>query len=88
MHTGRCGNTRGQKCRAKGSRKEVKYKNLCIDIHEMYDYTGHNWSRRISNKRLKKHLEVIPGKHSTYSLNKTDVLGTSHITWEIRQSEI
>jgi len=37
---------------------------------------------------LKKHLEVIPGKHSTYSLNKTDVLGTSHITWEIRQSEI
>jgi len=37
---------------------------------------------------LKKHLEVIPGKHSTDSLNKTDVFGTSHIMREIRQPEI
>ena len=65
MHTGRCGNTRGQKCRAKGSRKEVKYKNLCIDIHEMYDYTGHNWSRRISNKRFKETF----GSHTRKTFN-------------------
>ena len=32
-----------------------------------------------SNKGLKKNLEAIPGKHSIYSLQKTDILGKSHI---------
>jgi hypothetical protein len=35
MHTDRYGNTRRQKCCAKGSRKELKYKSLCIEIQQM-----------------------------------------------------
>jgi hypothetical protein len=33
----------------------------------------------IATKRLNKHLEAIPGEHSIDSLQKTAVLGTSHI---------
>jgi len=32
MYTDRCGNTGGQKCRAKGSGKEAKIQELCIEI--------------------------------------------------------
>jgi len=32
MHTDKCGNTREQKCRAKGSGKEAKIQELCIEI--------------------------------------------------------
>ena len=44
MHTDRCGNTRRQKCCAKGSGKEVKieefmYRNATNVEPEMYDYT-------------------------------------------------
>jgi hypothetical protein len=38
-------------------------------------------------KGLKKYLETIPGKHSTDSLQKTAVLGTSHIIRKVLQSE-
>ena len=38
-------------------------------------------------KSLKKNLEVIPGKHSIDSLQKTAVLGTSHIILKVLQSE-
>jgi hypothetical protein len=34
-----------------------------------------------------KNLETIPGKHSTDSLQKSAVLGTSHIIWKVLQSE-
>jgi hypothetical protein len=30
MHTGRCGNTCGQKCHAKGSRKENKIQDFMV----------------------------------------------------------
>jgi hypothetical protein len=33
----------------------------------------------IVTKSLKKNLEAIPGKHSIDSLQKTAILGTSHI---------
>jgi hypothetical protein len=33
----------------------------------------------IATRGLKKYLETIPGKHSIDSLQKTAVLGTSHI---------
>jgi hypothetical protein len=36
---------------------------------------------------LKKYLETIPGKHSIDSLQKTAVLGTSHIIRKVLQSE-
>ena len=57
MHTGRCGNTCGQKCRAKGSRKEAKmqefmYSDTTNVERELYDFTGHNLSHRNSYKSL------------------------------------
>jgi hypothetical protein len=42
---------------------------------------------RIVTKGLKKNVEAIPGKHSTDSLQKTAVLGTSHKIWKVLQSE-
>ena len=41
----------------------------------------------IVTRSLKKNLETIPGKHSTDSLQKTAILGTSHIIWEVLQCE-
>jgi hypothetical protein len=55
--------------------------------HEMYDYTGNHWGHRNSNKSLKKNLEVIPGKHSIHSLQKTAILETSHIIQKVLQFE-
>jgi len=54
MHTEGCGNTCGQKCHAKGSRKENKiqefmYTDTMNAEQEMYDYTGNNWSHWSSN---------------------------------------
>jgi hypothetical protein len=33
----------------------------------------------IVTRSLRKNLEVVPGKHSIVSLQKTAILGTSHI---------
>ena len=54
MHTDRCGNTRGEKCCAKGSGKEVKiqdfmYRDITNVEPEIYDYTSNNWSHWNSN---------------------------------------
>jgi hypothetical protein len=59
MHTDRCGNTRRQKCCAKGSEKEVKiqefmYKDTTNVEPEMYNYTSNNWSHWNSNEKLKE----------------------------------
>ena len=59
MHTHRCGNTRRQKCCAKGSGKEVKihefmYRDTTNVEPEMYDYTSSNWSHWNSNEKLKE----------------------------------
>jgi hypothetical protein len=59
MHTDRCGNTRRQKCRAKGCAKEVKiqefrYRYTTNVEPEMYDYTSYNWSHCNSNEKLKE----------------------------------
>jgi len=92
MHTDRCGKTRRQKCRAKGSGKEVKiqefrYRDTTNVEPEMYDYTSNNWSHWNSNGSLRKNLEDIPGKHSIDSLQKTAVLGTSYIIRKVLQCE-
>ena len=92
MHTDRCGNTRRQKCCAKGSGKEVKihefvYRNKTNVEPEMYDCTSNNWSHWNSNKKLKKNLENIPGKHLIDSLQKTAILGISHIIRKVLQCE-
>jgi hypothetical protein len=88
MHTDRCGNTRGQKCRAKGSGKEAKiqqqfiYSMKCMIIPVIIGATG------TATKGLRKHWKAIPGKHSIDSLQKTAILGTSHIIRKVLQSEI
>ena len=92
MHTNRCGNTRRQKCCAKGSGKEVKvqefmYRGTTNVEPEMYDYTSNNWSHWNSNEKPKEKLEAVPGKHSIDSLQKTAILGTSHIIEKVLQCE-
>ena len=92
MQTDRCGNTRRQKCCTKGSAKKLKYKSLCIEIQRMWNLkctivpviigaTG------IVTRSLKKNLETIPGKHWIDSLQKTAILGTSHIIRKVLQCE-
>jgi hypothetical protein len=59
MHTDRCGNTRRQKCRAKGNGKglimqEFRYRDTTNVEPEMYDYTRNNWSHWNSNEKLKE----------------------------------
>jgi hypothetical protein len=41
----------------------------------------------IVTRSLRKNLEAVPGKHSIDSLQKTAVLGTSHITRKVLQCE-
>jgi len=72
--------------------KKLKYKRLCIEIQRMWNLkctivpviigaTG------IVTGSLKKNLENIPGKHSIDSLEKTAILGTSHIIRKVLQYE-
>jgi len=41
----------------------------------------------IVTRSLRKNLEAVPGKHLTDSLQKTAILGTSHIIWKVLQCE-
>jgi hypothetical protein len=76
----------------KEAEKKLKYKSLGIEIQRMWNpkctiipviigATG------IVTKNVRKNLEVIPGKHSIDSLQKTAVLGTSHIIRKVLQCE-
>jgi hypothetical protein len=72
--------------------KNLKYKCLCIEIQRMWNLgctiipviigaTG------IVTGSLRKHLEAVPGKHSIDSLQKTAIIGTSHIIRKVLQCE-
>ena len=93
MHTDRCGNIRRQKCRAKRSGKGVKiqefiYRDTTNVEPEIYGYTGNNWSHWNSKVKLKKNFRKdISGTLSIDSLQKTAVLGTSHIIRKVLQCE-
>jgi len=41
----------------------------------------------IVKRSLRKNLEAVPGKHSIDSLQKTAILGTSHIIRKVLQCE-
>jgi hypothetical protein len=41
----------------------------------------------IVTKGLKKNVEAMPGKHSINSLQKTAILGTSHIIRKVLQCD-
>ena len=91
MHTDRCGNTRRNVVQ-KVAEKKLKYKSLCIEIQRMWNLkctivlviigaTG------IVTRSLRKDLKTTPGKHSMDSLQKTAILGTSHIIRKVLQCE-
>ena len=76
----------------KGAEKKLKYKSLGIEIEGMWNLkctivpviigaTG------IVTRSLEKNLQAIPGTHSTDSLQKTAILGTSHILRKALQCE-
>jgi hypothetical protein len=76
----------------KEAEKKLKYKSLGIKIQRMWNLkctiipviigaTG------IVTNSLRKNLEAIPGKHSIDSLQKTAILGTSHIIRKVLQCE-
>ena len=76
----------------KEAEKKLKYKSLCTEIKRMWNLkctivpviigaTG------IVTRSLNKNLETIPGKHSIDSLQKTAILGTSHVIREVLQCE-
>ena len=80
-NTGRCGNTRRQKCCAKGIGKEVKiqefvYRDTANVEPEMYDCTSH-WSHWNSNEKLKE-------KFGNYTRKTLDSFTTKDsYTWNI-----
>ena len=92
MHTDRCGNTRRQKYCEKEAEKKLKYKSLCIEIQQMWNLKctiipviiG---ATEIVKRILRKNLEAVPRKHSIDSLQKTAILGTSHIILKVLQCE-
>ena len=76
----------------KEAEKKLIYKSLCIEIQRMWNLkctiipiiigaTG------IVTRSLRKNLEAVPGKYSIDSLQKTAVLGTSHIIRKVLQCE-
>jgi hypothetical protein len=54
--------------------------------HEMYR-AGEIRAGGLVTKDLEKSLETVPGKRSIDSLQKTAVLGASHVMWKVLQSE-
>ena len=55
MHSDRCGNTRRQKCCAKGSGRKVKIQEFMYrDTANVYDNTSNNWSHWNTNEKLKE----------------------------------
>jgi hypothetical protein len=73
MHADRCGNTRRQKCRAKGNRKEVKiqefrYRDTTNVEPEMHDYTSYKWSHCYSNEKLKDKSGIYTRKTFVFTI--------------------
>jgi len=76
----------------KEAEKKLNYKSLCIEIQRM-------WNLKctiipviigaigIVMRSLRKKLEAVAGKHSIDSLQKTAILGTSHIIRKVLQCE-
>jgi len=76
----------------KEAEKKLKYQSLCIERQRMWNLkctivpvlTG---ATGIATRRLRKNLETVPGKHSIDSLQKTAILGTSHVIRKVLQCE-
>jgi hypothetical protein len=76
----------------KEAEKKLKYKSLGMEIQRMWNLkctiipviTG---ATGMVTKSLRENLEAIPGKSSIDSLQKTAILGTSHIIRKVLQCE-
>jgi len=76
----------------KEAEKKLIYKNLFIEIQRMWNLKctivpviiG---ATKIVTRSLRKNLEAAPGKHFIDSLQKTAILGTSHIILKVLQCE-
>jgi hypothetical protein len=72
----------------KESENKLKYKHLSIEIQRMWNIKCFVIPVITGATGIQKYLETVPGKHSIDSLQKkTAVLGTSHITRKVLQSE-
>ena len=92
MHIDRCGNSCRQKCCANGSGKKVKiqefmYRDTANVEPEMQIIPVIIGATGIVTRSLRKNLEAVPGKHSIDSLQKTGILGISHIIRKVLQCE-
>ena len=67
--------------------QEYMYRDKTNVEPEMYYYTSNNWSHWNSNEKLKEKFEIVPGKYSIVSLQKTAILGTLHIIRKVLQCE-
>jgi len=76
----------------KKKKKKLKYKSLCLEIQRMWNLkctitpliigaTG------VVMRSLRKNLEAVPGTHSIDSLQKTAILGISHMMRKVLQCE-
>jgi len=76
----------------KEAEKKLKHKSLCMEIQRMWNLKctiipviiGDSG---IVTRNLTRNLETVPGKHTIDSLQKTAVLGTSHIIRKVLQCE-
>ena len=76
----------------KEAEKKLKYKSSCTEIQRMWNLKctiipviiG---ATEIVTRSLRKNLEAVTGKHSIDSLQKTAILGTSHIIRKVLQCE-
>ena len=76
----------------KEAEKKLKYKSLCIEIQRMWNLKCTIVPVIIGaigtvTRSVRKHLETVPGTHSIDSLQKTAILGTSHIIRKVLQCE-
>jgi hypothetical protein len=76
----------------KEAEKKLKYKSLSIEIQRMWNMKCFVISviigaTGIVSKSLQKYLETIPGQQSIDSLQKTAILGTSHIIRKVLLAE-
>ena len=76
----------------KEAEKGLKYNSLCTALQHIWNTTCMITPLIIgatgtATKGLKKNMEAIVGKHSTNSLQKTPILGTSHIIRKVLKCE-